>query len=70
MPCIRDQPHRFGRVFISVTYRLVKDSGKYKKEDDIQKVDSGNRDVECVGLLVHPRPEDTDTDEENRFNDD
>ena len=53
-----------------MTYRLVEDSRKYKQEDDIHKIDSGNRDVERVGLLVHPRPEDTDTNEENRFNDD
>ena len=39
----------------SLTYGLVEDGSKDKQEYDIKEIDSGDRYVEGVGLLVHPR---------------
>ena len=46
---------------------MVEDRRKHKKKDDVEEIDSGDRDIECVGLLIHPGPEDAYANKEYRF---
>lgn len=48
---------------------LTKGVGEDQQEDSVEEVDSCDRDVECVSLLVHPGSDDADTDEPECFDD-
>ena len=51
-------------------YRLVEDRGENQQENSINEVDSCDGDVERVGLLVHPWPENADANEEASLDND
>lgn len=50
-------------------YRLVENRGENQQENRVNEVNSCNRDVESVGLLVHPWPENADTNQEAGLDD-
>lgn len=50
------------------TYWLVEDGRKDQQENDVEKIDCSDRDVESIGLFVHPGSEYTDTNEESGLN--
>ena len=55
---------------VYVTYGLLEDLSEHQQEESTEEVDSGNGNVETVGLLVHPRAKDRYTDEQNSFDED
>jgi len=52
------------------TYRLIEDCREHKQEDDIKEIDCRNGDIEGVGLLVHPRSKNANSNEEASLDDD
>jgi len=50
--------------------RLVEDVREYQKEDGVEEVDSANRNVENVGALVHPWPNNTSSNQGSCLNED
>lgn len=50
-------------------YWLVENRGENQQENRVDEVDGCNGDVESVGLLVHPWPENADTNQEAGLDD-
>ena len=48
---------------------MIENGGEDQQENGVDEVDSCNGDVESVGFLVHPWPENADTNKEAGFND-
>ena len=49
---------------------MIKYRRKNQQENGVDEIDGCNGDVESVGLLIHPRPENADTNEEGSLDDD
>lgn len=50
-------------------YWLVEDRGENQQENSVKEVDCCDGDVKCVGLLVHPWPENADANEKASLDD-
>ena len=52
------------------TYRLLEDLSEHQQENCAKEVNCSDGNVESVGLLVHPRAEDGDTNEKSSLDQD